>query len=70
MANPHFNNLLRLGKQTYETPRHLTIWEEQGDSLVCPRGFADRAYQISRDHGEDVTIIDDRRELPLVPLWI
>jgi superfamily II DNA or RNA helicase len=68
MANPHFSNLVRLGRQTYGTPRQLTFWEEKGDSLVCPRGFSDRAYQICRDYGEDVTVIDDRRELPTVPL--
>jgi superfamily II DNA or RNA helicase len=66
MANPHFNNLVRLGKQTYGTPPQLYFFEEQGDSLVLPRGAADQVYRICLQHGEEINVIDERRTLPPV----
>jgi superfamily II DNA or RNA helicase len=66
MANPHFNNLVRLGKQTYGTPPQLYFFEEQGDSLVLPRGAADQVHRIGLQHGEEINIIDERQTLPHV----
>ncbi|MBI9089890.1 MAG: DEAD/DEAH box helicase [Desulfobacterium sp.] len=66
MANPLFNNLVRLDKQTYGTPRQLYFFEEQGDSLVLPRGSADQVYRICLQHGEEINVIDERRILPPV----
>ncbi len=63
MANPKFKDLERLGKWTEGTSRRLTFFEEQGGSLFCPRGFADRAFVICKEHRENITIIDDRRIL-------
>ncbi|MBF0376866.1 MAG: DEAD/DEAH box helicase [Desulfamplus sp.] len=66
--NPEYYTLSKLGKWTGKTPKELLFYEENYDSLVCPRGFADEAYGICKKfHNKlDITVIDNRLELPPV----
>ena len=66
MDNPKFKDLERMGRYTGDTPQQISFYESTDQGLVAARGFATRAYQICRDHGEAITVIDDRRTLPPV----
>jgi len=67
MDNPKYQDLVRTGRWTGDTPARLKFCEDNGNALSCPRGFATRAYQICQDHSEDITVIDNRRTLKPVP---
>lgn len=69
-ANPEYQTLSRLGKWTGKTPQNIVFYEQQDDSLICPRGFADEAYSICKDfHAKiNIKIIDKRLELTPVDM--
>ncbi|MBF0572691.1 MAG: DEAD/DEAH box helicase [Desulfamplus sp.] len=66
--NPEYYTLSKLGKWTGKTPKELLFYEENYESLVCPRGFADEAYGICKKFHDklDINVIDNRLELPPV----
>ncbi len=66
MDNPKFRDLERMGRYKGNTPQRISFYESTDQGLVIPRGFATRAYQICQEHGEQITVIDDRRTLPPV----
>ena len=75
--NPQYKLLQRLGKWTGGTPEKLKFYEQSTDepdslispgTLICPRGFADIAYRICRMFNENITIMDERRELEPVDM--
>lgn len=61
LINPRYRTLQKLGKWTGNTPQKLYYYEKmEKNTLVCPRGFADRAYRICQQYGEDIRLFDDR----------
>ena len=66
MDNPKFRDLEKMGRYTGNTPQRISFYEPTDRGLVVPRGFATRAYQICQEHGEAITVIDDRRTMPPV----
>ncbi|MBF0200038.1 MAG: DEAD/DEAH box helicase [Desulfamplus sp.] len=67
ITNPQYKLLQNLDKWTGATPETLKLYDEDlSDNphmIICPRGFADQAYRICRDHKEKIIFIDQRREL-------
>jgi len=68
MPNPELEQRQRLGKYTGNIDHHLKFYQEEHDALIIPRGAADRAWVICRGNGEHIEFIDNRLELPPVPL--
>jgi len=69
--NPQYKTLQRLGKWTGGIPEKLKFYEQEPDTpdtLICPRGFADRAYRICRMFNEEMVVMDERRELDSVDM--
>lgn len=66
--NPEYQTLSRLGKWTGKTPEKIVFYEQIEDALICPRGFADKAYRICKMFHEKINIIDQRIELPKVDI--
>ncbi|MBF0413633.1 MAG: DEAD/DEAH box helicase [Desulfamplus sp.] len=62
--NPEYQTLSRLGKWTGKTPEKILFYEQRDELLLCPRGFADKAYRICKMFHEKINIIDQRLELP------
>jgi len=67
--NPEYSTLSRLGKWTGNTPEKILFYEEEDESLICPRGFADQAYRICKKFHQNIDIVDKRLELPPVKLF-
>ncbi|MBF0202429.1 MAG: DEAD/DEAH box helicase [Desulfamplus sp.] len=71
MPNPRYGLMQSLGKGTRGTPEKLVFYQEvdhSPDTIICPRGFADRAYRICRHHGEEILLKDERLELEPVDM--
>ncbi len=69
--NPQYKTLQRLGKWTGGVSEKLKFYEQESDTsdtIVCPRGFADRAYKICRMFNEEILIVDNRREFKPVEM--
>ena len=54
----------RRGFSNYKTPALLECFEPSPDGLSFPRGFTGQACRIAKRYGEDVTVVDNRREFP------
>ncbi len=67
--NPDYHTLSRLGKWTGKTPEKIFFYEQQDSALICPRGFADKAYRICRKFDQKIDIIDQRIELSQVDMF-
>jgi superfamily II DNA or RNA helicase len=63
MDNPKYQEAERQGRYTRDIESELKFYEETGDTLICPRGVARQIYLLCRDHGEDLSVIDNRRTL-------
>ncbi|MBF0257598.1 MAG: DEAD/DEAH box helicase [Desulfamplus sp.] len=67
--NPEYKTLSRLGKWTGKTPEKITFYEQEDDTLICPRGFADKAYRICKKNSAKIKIVDQRLELKPVEIF-
>ncbi|CCK82412.1 predicted helicase, DEAD/H [Desulfobacula toluolica Tol2] len=63
MPNPKFQEAEKMGRATWDLERQLKFYQDDEDTLICPRGAARQIYMLCQRHGEDIHIIDDRRTL-------
>jgi superfamily II DNA or RNA helicase len=66
IENPKFTEAEKMGRYTGDLEPELRFYEIIPGGLSCPRGAAGRLYDICKQHGEAITIVDDRLELDLV----
>jgi superfamily II DNA or RNA helicase len=63
IENPKFTEAEKMGRYTGDLEPELRFYDIIPGGLSCPRGAAGRLYDIYTQHGEQVTIMDDRLEL-------
>jgi superfamily II DNA or RNA helicase len=61
IQNPKYREAERAGRYTGGIPTHLEFFQESGDQLSCPRGFAEQVYHTLNGQ---VDIVDRRRVVP------
>lgn len=59
--NPEHGKKKRLGLPTWNEPKVLKTWREEGNDLTFPRGGTSRVLGILRDLGIDVEVKDGRQ---------
>ena len=64
IRNPKFDENEKMGRWNGKTEEFLYFYEEDGDTLILPRGFARQLHKLCRRYGVDVEWIDNRRSLP------
>jgi len=58
MKNPDFVKKIRMGLNRFICgPEYIRLWQESGDSMVLPRGYYARLYEIA---GKELQINDNR----------
>jgi SNF2 family DNA or RNA helicase len=60
MQNPAYREAEKAGRYTGGIPTQLYFFQESGDRLSCPRGFAEQAYRTLKQ----VDVLDHRRIVP------
>ena len=63
MDNPKYREAERMGRATHDLERRLKFYEDDGDTLTCPRGAARQLYMLCQRQGENINVIDNRRTL-------
>lgn len=63
MANPAYQEAKKQGRWTGGIPKNLHFFAEAGSDLIFPRGAVRQVYEICKQHGENINIVDNRREL-------
>lgn len=63
MPNPEFSESIKRNRYTKGIDRDLKFYEESQAGLTCPRGCAATLYHLCERMGEDIQIIDHRRNL-------
>ncbi|SMC74665.1 Superfamily II DNA or RNA helicase [Desulfocicer vacuolatum DSM 3385] len=64
LPNPTYHQAEKLGKWTGNLDRIIRFFTKMpGGGLMIPRGFAEPAYRVCQEHGEDIQITDNRLEL-------
>jgi hypothetical protein len=66
IENPKFTEAEKMGRYTGDLEPELQFFDVVFGGLSCPRGAAGRLYEICKQHGETINIVDDRLELPEV----
>lgn len=61
MQNPKHREAEKAGRYTGDIPRTLHFFQESGDRLHCPRGFAEQVYHSLNGQ---VDIVDRRQTVP------
>jgi superfamily II DNA or RNA helicase len=61
--NPAYAEAVKQGRWIGNTPRHLQFFDDTPAGLACPRGAAARLHGICTQHGEQITIVDERLSL-------
>ena len=64
--NPKFLENEKRNFSNWNTDRLLQFYDSVPGGLSFPRGFSGSACRIAKRHGEQITIVDNRRELPAV----
>ena len=63
MDNPKYLEAERMNRFTKDIESKLKFYEENQDTLICPRGAATQIYNLCQRHGEEIEFIDNRRVL-------
>jgi superfamily II DNA or RNA helicase len=64
IENPAYAEAEKMGRWTGDMEQHLHFYEAIPNGLACPRGAARKLYnECCAYHGENVTIVDNRRTL-------
>jgi superfamily II DNA or RNA helicase len=64
IGNPAYKDAEKMGRYTGDMDANLKYYDEQGEWLICPRGFMRHLLDISRRYGVEPEISDHRRTLP------
>jgi len=62
-ANSEFFVKKKMGKTTFETPRHFKLIEETDNEIIVPRGFAGKLIRFCRNQGIEYDFRDERKKL-------
>ena len=63
MDNPKYLEAEKMNRFTKDIELNLKFYEENQDTLICPRGAATQIYNLCQSHGEKIKIVDNRRLL-------
>ena len=63
IENPKFVEAEKMGRYTGDLEPELRFFNVVSGGLSCPRGAAGRLYDICTQHGEQITVMDERLEL-------
>jgi len=66
MRNPAFDEAVRMGRWTGNLEPTLRYYQEEGDSIITPRGFIRQLISMAKKEGIPFQVIDNRRTLPEV----
>ena len=66
LANPAYLQAEKYGYSTYGTAPYIHLFEQQGNSLILPRGYIYRLLRLIRQLGHSYIMQDNRVELPPV----
>lgn len=64
LDNPKYQEAVKMDRWTGDIEPVLTFYRQTGNgALICPRGFANQAYSLCKNYGEQIWITDNRRVL-------
>jgi superfamily II DNA or RNA helicase len=66
IANPQYLENRKYGRWNGKTPKKLHFYEEEGDSLILPRGYIDQLILLCKKHNISFSLVDKTRILPEV----
>lgn len=66
MPNPKYDEAVKMDRWTGNIEPELRFYQQTDQGLSCPRGAARQICTIAKQHGEKISITDNRRTMPPV----